>query len=479
MSFFKPLPPETAIRTRLFYYLGFGLAAVWFVSNAVSLTLALHELNESADSQMSELARALPYIDVEDNGRSGSDDDDDDDDGEEEGANGTADWETILLPKIKHSFEEARRGDAKDKHNGIAIWDRNGKLLLADDKDRRIPYSSMAGFTDTGPIWDKDSWRVVYYRNNDTGLTAAVAQRRHERLEMLWHIVWVQLAASLAVLPAMALLLHLAVRRSIRPLDALAAELSDRRADKLAPVTRPVPRATRPVVEAINRLLGSVQAASEHEKRFTTAAANELRSPLAALKVQTEVLEISAPSEQPHHLHQIRQSIDRAEHLINQLLTLARLDPEQGLKQREPVDWEALSSQVLQQANLAAREKHIRLKRSFAEGSPLPLTGDTALLQLMLRNLIDNAVRYSPEHSEVSLDFYPDRIEVRDHGSGIAPEHLPHIKERFYRPPGQNAQGSGLGLSIVDQIAVLHGLRTDLENCAGGGLRVVIRKTDG
>ena len=449
MPLLKPLPPETAIRTRLFYYIGGGLVLVWLMANAVSLTLALRELNESADSQMSELARALPYIESD---------------------------ELVRLPGVEESLGDEGEGFAEDKHNGIAIWNEKGELLLADQKGGQIPYSEINGFTDTAPVWDDDSFRVVYYHNPDNGLTAAVSQRWHERLEMLWHIVWVQLAASLLVLPVLALLLHIAVKRSIRPLNLLADDLAARRADNLAPVSRAVPRETQPVIDALNRLFERVQTASEREKRFTADAAHELRSPLAALKVQTEVLEMSEADEQPYHLHQIRESISRAEHLVNQLLTLARLDPGQGLKQREPVNWDTLSSQVLQQCNLAAREKRIRLKRELA-ANPLPLTGDATLLQLMLRNLIDNAVRYSPEHSEVRLILSDGLIEVRDHGAGIAPEHLARIKERFYRPAGQNAQGSGLGLSIVEQIAALHGLSVTLENRPEGGLSVQIRKT--
>ena len=129
----------------------------------------------------------------------------------------------------------------------------------------------------------------------------------------------------------------------------------------------------------------------------------------------------------------------------------------------------------MQHCNLAAREKRIRLKREMSE-RPLPLEGDAALLQLLLRNLIDNAVRYSPEHSEVLVRFTERNIEVRDQGAGIAPEHLGRIKERFYRPAGQNAQGSGLGLSIVEQIAALHGLSVRLENRQEGGLSVWVER---
>lgn len=439
---FKKLPPETSIRKRLILYIGSGLLLAWFAANAVSLAMALHELNESADSQMSDLAQSLPYIEPE---------------------------KAVLLPKVKKSLGKGHTGFAEDKQNGISVWNADGRLLLSDKRGKEIPFRKISGFTDIGKPWQEKSLRVIYYHDGKTGQTVAVAQPWRNRLEILWNIVWAHLAASLLVLPLMVLLLHLAVKRSIYPLKELASELSERRADNLAPVSRAVPQETQTLVDALNRLFARVQTSIEREQRFTSDAAHELRSPLAALKVQTEVLALSDTAEQPYHLQQIQQSLNRAEHLINQLLTLARLDPEQGLKNTAPINWERLSSQVLQNTNLSAREKRIRLKREFLAEPPL-LQGDDALLQLMLRNLLDNAVRYSPENSEVGLYFHADRIEVRDQGTGIAPEHLSRIKERFYRPAGQNAQGSGLGLSIAEHIAKLHGLTLKLENRDGGGL---------
>lgn len=439
---FKKLPPETSIRKRLILYIGSGLLLAWFAANAVSLAMALHELNESADSQMSDLAQSLPYIEPE---------------------------KAVLLPKVKKSLGKGHTGFAEDKQNGISVWNADGRLLLSDKRGKEIPFRKISGFTDIGKPWQEKSLRVIYYHDGKTGQTVAVAQPWRNRLEILWNIVWAHLAASLLVLPLMVLLLHLAVKRSIYPLKELASELSERRADNLAPVSRAVPQETQTLVDALNRLFARVQTSIEREQRFTSDAAHELRSPLAALKVQAEVLTLSDTAEQPYHLQQIQQSLNRAEHLINQLLTLARLDPEQGLKNTAPINWERLSSQVLQNTNLSAREKRIRLKREFLAEPPL-LQGDDALLQLMLRNLLDNAVRYSPENSEVGLYFHADRIEVRDQGTGIAPEHLSRIKERFYRPAGQNAQGSGLGLSIAEHIAKLHGLTLKLENRDGGGL---------
>ena len=445
------LTPESAIKTRLLLYLGSGLAMVWLVAATVSLALALHELNEAADSQMAQLARAVPTL---------------------------SHSKTIILPEIEDTLGDDNTGDAEDDHNGLAVWDIRGRLLLADEKGRDIVFQTASGFIDTAPLWQRHSWRVLYLHHPESGQTVAVSQRWRERLATLLSVVWTQLAAALLALPLMGILLYLAVNHSLRPLHHLAADLTNRRADNLAPISHAVPQETQPLIKALNHLFARVRQTIEREQRFTADAAHELRSPLAALKVQADVLAISDADEHAHHLAHMRQSLERAEHLINQLLALARLDPEQTLSRREPVDWETLSGQVLSLCNLAAREKHIRLKRHIEAAEPLPLYGDPALLQLMLRNLIDNAVRYSPEHNEVSLHLYADKIEVRDHGEGIADEHLPRITERFYRPAGQNAQGSGLGLSIVEQIAKLHGLRLRLENRAEGGLSAWIERAD-
>ena len=242
--------------------------------------------------------------------------------------------------------------------------------MLSDKRGKEIPFRKISGFTDIGKPWQEKSLRVIYYHDGKTGQTSAVAQPWRNRLEILWNIVWAHLAASLLVLPLMVLLLHLAVKRSIYPLKELASELSERRADNLAPVSRAVPQETQTLVDALNRLFARVQTNIEREQRFTSDAAHELRSPLAALKVQTEVLALSDTAEQPYHLQQIQQSLNRAEHLINQLLTLARLDPEQGLKNTAPINWESLSSQVLQNTNLSARENASASSANFLPSRP-------------------------------------------------------------------------------------------------------------
>jgi two-component system sensor histidine kinase QseC len=215
----------------------------------------------------------------------------------------------------------------------------------------------------------------------------------------------------------------------------------------------------------------------QKERRFTSDAAHELHSPLAALKVQTEVLAMSEDKdEQLHHLHNIQTSIERANRLIEQLLILSRLDPMQGIPDAQVIDWTTVVPQVLRGVNLTAREKCIKLKLDCPSGleKALPLSGNTVLIQTMLRNLLDNAIRYSPENTTVTLTVTADSIIVQDQGPGIAPEEMDRIKERFYRPAGQKQKGSGLGFSIIENIAQLHGLTLQLQN--HHGLRVTLKR---
>ncbi len=445
------MSPETSIRRRLLVYLSSGLLATWLITAAVSLTISLMEINEANDTQMTQLARSLPYL---------------------------LPTSPIELPEVDEGAW-LDSGFADSKHNGIAIWDKNGRLLLSDNKGRKIPYQAFSGFSNTASWWHSHAWRVFYWHDAESGRTVAVAQEWQERLETLLNAVGVQLLILTLALPALVWLLSLAVRRSIMPLEALAQELSQRGTDSLEPVSEAVPQETRPMVSALNQLLVRVGEAREREQRFTADAAHELRSPLAALKVQTEVLALDCETEEQwQQLQQIRYSLDRAENLINQLLTLARLDPKRSLHHLEAIDWQEVSTQVMQSVSLAAREKQIRLVCDMpAAGveAVLALQGEPLLLQLMLRNLLENAIRYSPPGSTVTLALAADSISVCDRGKGIAPEHLARICERFYRPPGQDEQGSGLGLSIVERIAELHGLALVLENRAGGGLCAIVR----
>ena len=432
----------TSIRRRLLAYLSGGLLALWLATALASAAVALHEINEIADSQMSQLARSLMQV-------------------PQAAAGSTAD-----LPPA---------GGAESSNNGFAIWDKHGTLLLADRYGREIPFQTASGFHNNRAAWQGSAWRYLYLHDEHSGRTVAVSQRLKERLSTLTNALWVQLALTFLSLPLLLWLIARGIRRGLTPLDLLAGELAARNAQSLQPVSEQVPAETLPLVQSLNALLARVAESLAREQRFTADAAHELRSPLAALKVQAEVLAMSSDeAEQQHHLGNIHESIDRANRLTEQLLTLARLDPMQALPDAQPIDWQRSAHQALQSVNLQAREKRVQLKLECAcgFGQVFPPLGNEVLLQLMLRNLLDNAIRYSPPNSHVTLTLAANGLSVCDEGPGIAAEHLPRIRERFYRPPGQSQQGSGLGLSIVERIADLHGLRLDLANTDEGGLCV-------
>ena len=434
------LHASTSIRRRLLAYLSGGLLALWLATALASAAVALHEINEIADSQMSQLARSLMHVSP---------------------AGSAAD-----LPPA---------GGAESSNNGFAIWDKHGTLLLADRYGREIPFQTASGFYNNRAAWQGNAWRYLYLHDEHSGRTVAVSQRWKERLSTLTNALWVQLALTFLSLPLLLWLIARGIRRGLMPLDLLAGELGARNAQSLQPVSEKVPAETLPLVQSLNALLARVAESLAREQRFTADAAHELRSPLAALKVQAEVLAMSSDeAEQQHHLGNIHESIDRANRLTEQLLTLARLDPMQALPDAQPIDWQRIGHQALQSVNLQAREKRVQLKLECAcgFGQVFPPLGNEVLLQLMLRNLLDNAIRYSPPNSHVTLTLDANGLSVCDEGPGIAAEHLPRIRERFYRPPGQSQQGSGLGLSIVERIADLHGLRLDLANADERGLCV-------
>ena len=436
------LHATTSIRRRLLAYLSGGLLALWLATALASAAVALHEINEIADSQMNQLARSLMQV-------------------PQAAAGSTAD-----LPPV---------GGAESSNNGFAIWDKHGTLLLADRYGREIPFQTASGFHNNRAAWQGSAWRYLYLHDEHSGRTVAVSQRLKERLSTLTNALWVQLTLTFLSLPLLLWLIARGIRRGLMPLDLLAGELAARNAQSLQPVSEQVPAETLPLVQSLNALLARVAESLAREQRFTADAAHELRSPLAALKVQAEVLAMSSDeAEQQHHLGNIHESIDRANRLTEQLLTLARLDPMQALPDAQPIDWQRTAHQTLQSVNLQAREKRVQLKLECAcgFGQVFPPLGNEVLLQLMLRNLLDNAIRYSPPNSHVTLTLDANGLSVCDEGPGIAAEHLPRIRERFYRPPGQSQQGSGLGLSIVERIADLHGLRLDLANTDEGGLCV-------
>ena len=232
----------------------------------------------------------------------------------------------------------------------------------------------------------------------------------------------------------------------------------------------------RPLVESLNQLFTRTHKMMVRERRFTSDAAHELRSPLTALKVQTEVAQLSDddPQAREKALMQLHTGIDRATRLVDQLLTLSRLDSLDNLQDVATLSLEDVLQSAVMDIWQPAQQAQIDVRLQI-NAHNVTRTGQPLLLSLLVRNLLDNAIRYSPKGSVVDVTLDARQFTVRDNGPGVTAEALSHIGERFYRPPGQHVTGSGLGLSIVRRIAALHGMAVSFGNAPDGGFIATVK----
>ncbi|WP_300453960.1 ATP-binding protein [Accumulibacter sp.] len=352
----------------------------------------------------------------------------------------------------------------------------DGTLLLRSADAPNTPLPLRTGYSEVEH--DGRPWRMLNllapsgdYR---VQVSLAVALRDRAALEVAGQSV---LPIAL-ISPLLLLSIYYSIRRGLKPLDDLAAEVAARSPENLEPLAnRRAPSETQPLVAALNRLLPRLRDALANERRFTADAAHELRTPLAIVKIQAQVAQLSrVDDDRQHALRQIVAGADRATRVVEQLLRLARLDPLARLPNPVELDLAEVARQGVADLHPVVDSKELRLQ---IDASPLSVTGDAELLQIALRNLLDNALRYTPPASTITVFARRDKdallLGVADDGPGVPPLELPRLVERFYRGREANAEGSGLGLAIVQRIAELHDARCEVENLAAGGFEVRLR----
>lgn len=290
-----------------------------------------------------------------------------------------------------------------------------------------------------------------------------------------------QLGLALGIgLVLLGLLVLQAIAWALRPLDALTVALSLRDPNHLEPLMpTPVPREVMPLVAALNALLQRLEAALASERQFTADAAHELRNPLAALKVQAQVAARAGGTEQGDRaIAQVLVGVDRATRLVEQLLTLARVDPDMANGNFAAVSVHELVADCIAEVAACAAHDGVTLHNGVSRN--LRVQGHADMLAIALHNLLDNAVRYGASGGRVEISAAATTagaIEIRviDQGPGIPAERRADVVRRFFRLPGASGSGSGIGLAIVARIARLHGAELELSDAPGSGLAVVLR----
>ena len=427
------------------------VAGVWVATAALTWVDVSHELDELLDGHLAQAAALLVVqqageVEVEDDDR-------------------TLDAPTLHKYAPQVAFQVFH----------------DGRLVLRSANAPSTPMAEQGkGFSSgfrTVRIEGTD-WRVFAAHGVERDVQVYVGEQLKSRASILWAVLRSTLWPMAVALPLLALVAWWAIRRGLLPLRRLGGLLAARPGQSLQPVVlEQSPSELDPMVDALNGLLARVATLVEGERRFTADAAHELRTPIAAIRAQAQVaLTESDTALRRHALQAALDGCDRATRLVEQLLTLSRLEAHTAAAART-VDVVAVVRQVMAGVAPRAVGKGQTLELDATEHCVI--AADETLLSVLVRNLVDNAVRYSPPGArvQVSVQRQGGRVALRveDSGPGLAPDVQQRLGQRFFRPPGQDESGSGLGWSIVRRIAEV--LRLDIEtrpSTALGGLAVQV-----
>ncbi len=397
----------------------------------------------------------------------------------------SADWSGVhastqqKVNQIVDNFNDD--GEEDDEALGFAVFDMQGRMIFHDNENGRdFRFNpQVRGFENQKIGDDQDKWRLVWAESADGRYLIAVGQELEYRDDIVFDVLEETSGPWIAGLGCLLIVIVMLVHFELRPLRRIAGELFSRKPDDLTPLTEDnIPSEIKPLTESINRLFGQIEQMLKRERSFVSDASHELRSPLTALKVQLEVLEMSGDDENARQkaLVNLKAGIDRCARLVEQLLALSRLDSTAlRTTENEVLDWNALLANAIeeQQGTKKATQSIDIINRKKCTIT----SGSSFLWSLLLRNLLDNAVRYSPADSRIKIEFTADGLIVSNSGVTIDKKHLPHLGERFFRPAGQKAAGSGLGLSIVEKIARRHGYNVSYQN-RNNIFKVIISKME-
>jgi two-component system, OmpR family, sensor kinase len=428
-----------SLRIRLLLMLGAAIIVATAVQFAASFRAAMREANDLFDYHMEQMALAL-----------------------QDSAFQQAEW------------YKPSTADTSGFEFVIQIWTDDGVRVYQSRTYRFLPEQGALGYSNVR--LDNGEWRIYGVQNGTRVIQVAQRTdvRRDRAISLAVHSLWTQLPVSL-LLFAVA---WWVVTSALAPLNRIGHDLAVRNADSLAPVSdKGVPQEVSLLVGELNSLLARMARALQAQQRFVADAAHELRSPLTALKLQVQTLARARDdTARAQAVERLKGGVDRASRLVAQLLALARQDPLSETGERRALSLPTKIEQAVGDVAPVALARHIELE--YGEYTHAGIVGDAESLRVLVRNLLDNAVRYTPEHGRVRIDLATDdqavRLTIQDSGPGIPAQERARIFDRFYRVPGTSDTGSGLGLAIVKAIAERHEARVELGESVLGGLAVSV-----
>jgi two-component system, OmpR family, sensor kinase len=445
-----PESRQRSVRRQLLVLLLTAVSVAWIIAATISFRDARHEVAEVLDAH---LAQTASLISVQRDGDEREDEDEVD---------------------TEHAPVLHRYG----RRVMFQVW-RNGTTLgLHSQHAPDTPLSTVRdGFSDA--TIGGTRWRVFSTWDARSRVLVQVAEQNYERDELATAVARNFVVPLAITLPMLGLVIWVAVGRATQSLTHVNQQVASRSADNLTPLdVADAPSEIGALVTSLNQLFERVHGLIEQERRFTADAAHELRTPLAGIRAQAQVaLGATGDAERAHALDGVVAGCDRAAHTVEQMLTLARLAPDAVSFEPTPVELAAVLKGTISDLAPATLAKGMDIELTHQQ--QVLVSADRGLLAILFRNLIDNAIRYSPPSTKVDVEIETANSEalvrITDAGPGISADERANIGRRFYRAPGTQAPGSGLGLSIVQRILELHRGRMHLDApSTGSGLQVTV-----
>src|ERR1700694_2719089 len=429
----------TSLRTRLFAILVAATGLIWLCAVAWIYIRTKNEVEHVLDTRLQEAARMVQSLVANSDGT---------------GSHNTQADPAVVPPQASY-----------ERQLSCQIWSLEGRLVARSSGAPNESLSDHAnGFSER--VVDGETWRVYAVEDATKGVRVMVGDRLGLRERLVTDLIKGLLAPTLLIIPLLGLLIWTSLGRGLRPLQNMAEELQKRDAEDMRAIdARHAPREIRPVVGALNKLFGKVDAARQHEREITAFAAHELRTPLAGLKTQAQVaIATEDPAARESALRHIVASVDRTARLVRQLLAMARLDAQSEVEWKDEVNLPRLLEEITS-PDAAAGPAKVVLDPSLDD---VTIVTNRDLLTISLRNLHENAIQHMQKEGVVKWSVATDKsraaITIDDEGPGIPDNELLLVTNRFFRGQHKSSSGTGLGLAIVQLALEKIGGSLTLEN---------------
>jgi two-component system OmpR family sensor kinase len=428
---------RNSIKRFLLIYITLSILVIYALISFASYWVSKEELDELYDANLQQYAHAVAaqHINIED--------------------------ETSLYQNNQVGAEKDIEGE---QEFFLRVLAEDGRVLYVSHPNTKLPVPTTMGLS-TEKIENKQ-WRFFALKAKNR--TIQVAQSLKLRKTTIKETAYSLMVSQLAFIPLLVLLIFYAIRKALSPLSMLSKQIQHRDSYDLNPFADDnVPAEVRPLVQSLNMFMGKVSFMVDVLKRFTSDAAHELRTPITGLKLQLTALEQSnSKSERECAIRNLKSGIARSEQLVSQLLTLARIDPDNKSRHIQSLNMLELVKESFQELLPLAQEKSIDI--GLMKADDCEINASRQEIKVLINNILDNAIRYTPNGGKIDVSVISQagnvNLEVKDSGPGIPQHELERVFERFYRGENQHIPGSGLGLAIVKEIAIQHKAIIQLSN---------------